>query len=147
MPSSFKKCLARSCSINIITDSLSFRVPHKKSVQQTAQYESLGRFSFPSGQCNFVVKNPLRNSPLYNYSLFGVILLNHAILKGLIHRECSMCSCLQSRDMCPCNYTPNGKKNVIEKYLPVTVELLRRLSVHGGSYTLITTVDTVNLFA
>ena len=42
---------------------------------------------------------------------------------------------------------PNGKKNVIEKYLPVTVKLLRRLSVHGGSYTLITTVDTVNLFA
>ena len=59
-------------------------------VGQTAQYESLGCFSSPSGQCNFVVKNPLRNSPLYNYSLFGVILLNHAILKGLIHRECSM---------------------------------------------------------
>ena len=34
-----------------------------------------------------------------------------------------------------------------EKYLSVTVKLLRRLSVHGGSYTLITTVDTVNLFA
>ena len=52
-----------------------------------------------------------------------------------------------SQDMCPYNYTPNGKKNVIEKYLPVTVKLLRRLNVHGGSYTLITTVDTVNLFA
>ena len=44
----------------------SFPVPYKIALQQTVQYESPGRFSSPSGQCNFVVKNHLRNSSLYN---------------------------------------------------------------------------------
>ena len=62
------------------------------------------------------------------------------------HGACAAACCQETKSNV-FNYTPSGKKNVIEKCLPVTVELLGRLSVHGGSYTLITTVDTVNLFA
>ena len=94
----------------------SFPVPHKIALQQTVQYESPGRFSSPSGQCNFVVKNYLRNSPLYNCCC------HFAQSCSTCHSQRSnytegvawcMCSCLLSRDYVKhvSNYTPSGKKN------------------------------------
>ena len=67
----------------------------------------------------FVVKNPLTNSPLYNYSLFGVILLNHvqhAILKGLTtqsvwHGACAAACCQETMsNMCP--ITPQVERKI-----------------------------------